>query len=390
MNKIYDYIIVGGGIAGLYANYLLADKYNGILLEKENDLGGRVYEMNWHRSNIKIGAGIMTEQNKHLLKLLKKLNIKPNSFYSQIKSFHKPFDMNLAIKKIKVAFKTHYNSNNKLTMKQFLNKHFDSSFVKNFITNCEYRDFVDSDPYYFIKYYKIDDMSHDTYKVFIIEWKNLVAKLAKSNCHTNSEVKKIDKINDNLFKVTTDKETYFTKKIILALTLKPLDKLTANLIDFEYKDYVGTIEFVRIYTYHKNGYSSDKIGHYNLVPNELQKIIKINDKILMASYSDNKEAKYWKKVSLLDKKFQIKKVENKLQDLNIGIDKVDDVEIGYWNEGVHYYKPFKSLKFKQMVKKLSKPSKNVFVIGEIISKKQGYVEGAIESVNRTINFITTK
>ena len=110
----------------------------------------------------------------------------------------------------------------------------------------------------------------------------------------------------------------------------------------------------------------------------------------MASYSDNKEAKYWKKVSLLDKKSQIKKVENKLQDLNIDIDKVDDVEIGYWNEGVHYYKPFGSIKFNQLLKKLSKPSKNVFMIGEIISKKQGWVEGAIESVNRTINFMTTK
>jgi protoporphyrinogen oxidase len=386
MNKIYDYIVVGGGIAGLYANYLLADKYNGILLEKENDLGGRVYEMKWHGSNIKIGAGIMTEDNKHLLKLLKKLNIKPNSFYSETKSFHKPFDMNQAIKKIKLAFKTHYKSNNKLTMKQFLDKHFDAQFVKNFITNCEYRDFIDSDPYYFIKYYKIDDMTFDLNKVFILEWKNLVDKLAKSNCHKNSEVKKIEKINDNLFKVSTAKETYFTKKLILGLTLKPLDKLASNLIDFEYKDYVGTVEFVRIYTYHKNGYSSDKIGHYNLVPNQLQKIIKITDKILMASYSDNKEAKYWKKVSLLDKKSQIKKVENKLQDLNIDINKVDDVEIGYWNEGVHYYKPFGPLKFNQLLKKLSKPIKNVFVIGEIISKKHGYVEGAIESVNRTIKF----
>ena len=137
MNKIYDYIIVGGGIAGLYANYLLADKYDGILLEKENDLGGRVYEMNWHGSNIKIGAGIMAEHNKHLLKLLKNLKIKPNTFDSDVRSFHKPFDMNQAIKKIKLAFKTNYNSNNKLTMKQFLNKHFDATFVKNFIVNFE-------------------------------------------------------------------------------------------------------------------------------------------------------------------------------------------------------------------------------------------------------------
>ena len=83
-------------------------------------------------------------------------------------------------------------------------------------------------------------------------------------------------------------------------------------------------------------------------------------------------------------------LHRKIKELNININKVDDVEIGYWNEGVHYYKPFKSLKFNQVLKKLSKPSKNVFVIGEIISKKQGYVEGAIESVNRTIKFMTTK
>ncbi len=384
MNKVYDYIIIGGGIAGLYANYLLNEKYNGILLEKEHDLGGRVYEMNWHGSNIKIGAGIMAEHNINLLKLLNELKIKPQTFDSDIKSFHEPFDMNEAIKKIKVAFKN-YSTKDKLTMKEFLEKNFDKKFVKNFIINCEYRDFINSDPYYFIKYYKIDDMSHDPYKVLIIEWKNLVNKLAKSNCYTNSEVKKVEKINDNLFNIYTDKQIYYSKKIIFALTLKPLDKLISKIIDFKYNDYIGTIEFMRIYTWHKNGYATDKIGHYNLVPNQLQKIIKISDKILMASYSDNTDAKYWKSLISLDKKSQIKKVENKLQNLNIGINKVDDIEIGYWKEGIHYYKPFGTVKFNDLLKKLSKPTKNVFVIGEIISKKQGWVEGCIESVNRIIN-----
>lgn len=385
MDIIYDYVIVGGGIAGLYANYVLAKKYNGILLEKENDLGGRVYEMNWHGTNIKIGAGIMDENNIHLLKLLKELKIIPHSFDSDIRSFHEPFDMNKAIKQIKSMFKKHYLPNNKLTMKEFLEKHFEKEFVKNFIINCEYRDFIESDPYYFIKYYKIDDMSHDPYKILIIEWKKLVNKLSKTNCYTNSEIKKVEKINDNLFKISSGTETYFSKKIIFALTLKSLDKLISNIIDFKYKDYIGTVEFVRIYTFHKNGYKSDKIGHYNLVPNQLEKIIKITDKILMASYSDNTGAKYWKSVSLLDKKSQIKKVENKLQDLDIGINKVDDLEIGYWQEGIHYYKPFGSVKFPDLLKKLSKPSKNVFVIGEIISKKQGWVEGCIESVNRVFS-----
>ena len=40
----------------------------------------------------------------------------------------------------------------------------------------------------------------------------------------------------------------------MATTLKPLDKILSNVIDFNYKDYIGTVPFVRIYTYHKNGY----------------------------------------------------------------------------------------------------------------------------------------
>lgn len=378
----FDYVIVGGGISGLYTNYLLSKNYNGILLEKESDLGGRVYEMEWHGSNIKIGAGIIAEHNKHLLKLLNKLKINPNIFDSDVRSFMEPFDMNGAIKKIKKTFKKFYSPQNNLTMEEFLYNYFDKSFVKKFILNCEYRDFLQSDPYYFIKYYKIDDMSHDPYKILVIEWKELVEKLTRENCHINSEVKKVKKINDNLFKVKTDTHTYYTKKVIFALTLKPLDKLINNLVKIKYSDYLGTVKFARIYTYHKKSYNKNKIGHYNLVSNELQKIIPINDKILMASYSDNLNAKYWKTISLLDKKSQIKNVENKLEKLNIGIKNVDDVEIGYWDEGVHYYKPFGTKKFSNLLKTLCKPAKNIYVVGEIVSKKQGWVEGCIESVDR--------
>ena len=82
MNKIYDYIIVGGGIAGLYANYKLSkNKKNNILLfEAEKEFGGRTYEMKFHDSLIKTGAGIFIKDNKNLNKLLKELNIKPNTF----------------------------------------------------------------------------------------------------------------------------------------------------------------------------------------------------------------------------------------------------------------------------------------------------------------------
>ena len=60
--------------------------------------------------------------------------------------------------------------------------------------------------------------------------------------------------------------------------------------------------------------------------------------------------------------------------------KVDDIYIHYWNDGVHIYKPFGSVSMKDTIKMLKNPLKGIKVIGEIVSTKQGYVEGAIQSV----------
>ena len=60
--------------------------------------------------------------------------------------------------------------------------------------------------------------------------------------------------------------------------------------------------------------------------------------------------------------------------------KVDDIYIHYWNDGVHSYKPFGSVSMKYTLKKLKNPLKGIKVIGEIVSTKQGYVEGAIQSI----------
>jgi hypothetical protein len=224
-------------------------------------------------------------------------------------------------------------------------------------------------------------MSHLPYKVLSINWTDLVNKLKLPNCICSHQVKKIKKLSNGLFEIDS---TYITKKIYVCTTLKPVEMLIGKFIDFSYSDYIGTIPFVRIYTWHSKPYDSSKISHYNIVPNQLEKIITINKNLLMASYSDNAGAKYWKSVSFTDKKSQIKKVETKLQELEIGINKVDDVEICWWEEGVHYYKPFRNQTMNQVIKKLKNPTKGIYVLGEITSKKHGWVEGAIQSVNSII------
>ena len=51
---IYDYIIIGGGIGGLYANYLLTKNNNCLLLERNEYFGGRAFEMDFHGTFIKL------------------------------------------------------------------------------------------------------------------------------------------------------------------------------------------------------------------------------------------------------------------------------------------------------------------------------------------------
>ena len=389
---MYDYIIIGGGIAGLYANYLLSkkNKHNGIVLERNDTFGGRVYEMDFHGSLIKLGSGIMADHNKHLLALLKELNIKVNSFKSTTDTNFmslknsSDYDMGDAICQIKNTFEEKKKSikSKGYNMKEFLVKYFGSKFANEFILNCEYHDFLKSDVEYFIKYYDINDMNHEPYTVLVIKWIDLVNKLVKKNCINNVEVLNVEKDINNYFNVITkdnnnNNKIYNCKKVIFATTLKPLIKLTKNISTINYSKYIGTVPFIRIYCYYKKGYI-DNLSHYTIVDSKLQKVIKINDNILMASYSDSANALYWGKIKQQSKDKQINIVSKYLEELNVK-GKIDDIVIAFWDEGVHYYKPSKDI--HKTIKKLSKPAKNVYVVGEIISYKQGWVEGAIQSVN---------
>ena len=222
-------------------------------------------------------------------------------------------------------------------------------------------------------------MSHSKYDVLIIKWLDLINKLVQKNCMNNVEVLDVSK-EDDIYKVKTTTNEYLCKKIIYAVSLKPLMRLSKNIININYNKYIGSVPFVRIYCYFKNGYQTT-LPHFTIVNNKLQKVIKINDKILMASYSDSNNALFWKKVKKYNKDKQISIVSKYLKELNIN-NKIDDIVIAFWDEGIHYYKPMKDL--KKTINKLSHPEKNVYVVGEITSYKQGWVEGCIESVNRIL------
>ena len=71
---MYDKIIVGGGISGLYLAYKIGDERT-LLLEKYDYLGGRVYTEHKDGLTYESGAGRIGKDHSLLIALIKELGL---------------------------------------------------------------------------------------------------------------------------------------------------------------------------------------------------------------------------------------------------------------------------------------------------------------------------
>lgn len=398
---MYDYIIIGGGVAGLYMNYLLNDKYKTLLLEKNNYFGGRVLEGCFHHKKVPMGAKVGATFNKHLMRLLKRINISYKPLNEKTTIISKdPVDMrhmvHMIVNKYNILKNINLNNINLKTMsaKDFIIKYFGEDFFHIYCKFAEYTDFFHESIGNYIKYYPIKDHIPviSNKNIVKINWTKMVLRLyniikKKNKLIRNYTVKKITK-KDSYYIIDNK---YKTKNIIFAVTINALLKIATNNNIFKttnYKKYIGSVPFIRIYTWHKNGHKLN-IDPYNIVDSRLHKIMKITDKILTIMEVDNMNAKYWKKF-IGNKKLLIKHIKNEIKKIlskDIA-DKftIDDMLISSWLDAVHYIKPSKYTSL-QIIKKLMTPAPNIYVCGEMISLKQGWVEGAVESVDRLFKIL---
>lgn len=101
MKEMYDIIIVGGGVTGLYTGYKLSIKFpekNILILEKEKRCGGKILTINY--KNIKLELGPMRfEQNLQplLFNMIEDLGIK----YSKFSPYTCPYECELSELKLR-------------------------------------------------------------------------------------------------------------------------------------------------------------------------------------------------------------------------------------------------------------------------------------------------
>ena len=406
MTNHYDIIIVGSGMAGLYSAYKIQKLYPStsfLILEKykKNWIGGRTSNDFFYGTEVVTGAGIgRLDTNPLLIKLMKELNIN-FSKYKSVMNYSKtmnPVDIIKIINKLKIEYKKHPELKTK-TFKQFFIKILGNELYKNFIISAGYTDYEDADINETLYNYGMDD-NKGGWVGLHIPWKKIVYKLydviGSNHFKFSSDVVKINKIKLEpcLFEIITkDNKIFYSNKVIVATTISGIKELVpgASNKNSLYQQIHGQ-PFLRLYAKFDKKSSDiikNYVSNYTIVPGPLQKIIPMNsDKgIYMIAYSDNNNA-----LILKDHLKNIKENRELFSELiekSLGINEklhINALKDYYWPIGTHYYEPLRNFKNRDdFVYASQHPEKGLLVVGEAVSRYQGWCEGALESVEAVLD-----
>jgi len=411
MNDSYDIIIIGSGMSGLYSafhikkhnpniKFLILEKY------KKNWIGGRVNSETFYGVDVVTGAGVgRKDTNPLLIKLMKELDVKYTEFKANV-NYATTIKQRVDIIKILKYLKKIYNVNKKninfkkQTFKEFAENSLGKELYNDFIITNGYTDYEQADIYETLYNYGMEDNASGWIGLSI-PFKNLINSLynfiGKEHFKFSNNVVKIDKVNNkpNVYNIITENgDNYYSNKVILATTITGIKKLIpfADNPNSLYQQIHGQ-PFLRLYAkFDKKSSEIMKkyVPYYTIVPSELQKIIPINfDKgVYMIAYSDNQNALKLKdklENNEINRDFFSDLIQKSL-DINEDKLKIIALKDFYWPIGTHYFEPLKgNFKNRQdFINKAQHPEKCLLVVGEVVSTYQGWIEGALESVDHAL------
>ena len=279
-----------------------------------------------------------------------------------------------------------------ITFKLFAKNVLGEKEYKNFINTVGYTDFEKEDVYETLYSYGMEDNAY--LKAFYVPWQkmvmNLASKIGESHFKFSNNVSKITKLEDSHLVETENGVNYMCNKVIIATTITGIRTLLPKSI---YNDIEGQ-PFLRLYgKFSKQSIPIMKeyIKGYTCLPGPLQKIIPMNaDKgIYMIAYSDNHNALALK--NNLENTEENRTLYCELLEKSIGIPRGSlhllAIKDYYWPIGTHYYKPLNERLYEdrdEFIDMAQHPEKNILVVGEVVSKNQGWTEGALQSVKSVL------
>jgi len=235
----------------------------------------------------------------------------------------------------------------------------------------------------------------DEWTGFYVAWKKIMTKLADyigyDRILTNTNVTQLRRTHRGGFRISFgDGFHTFSKRVVLATTIDAVRRLVPVQLK-RYKQIKGQ-PFLRLYakcTPESARLLSQHVKGMTIVGGPLQKILPINPKegIYMISYSDNTNASnlsYFTTDTANHRRMFSILIEHALQLPSRSIELTHIMSI-YWKIGTHYYTPNPVKETRvEFIHKVQRPLQNLFVVGEMVSLNQGWVEGALQSVQEVI------
>lgn len=408
------YLIIGGGIAGLYSALLLLENKeitpnDIVLIEKSYRWGRRVHTL--ERDNIKYecGAGRFLKEHKLLMSLITRYKLEDKL----IKLSHKTQDRQILNGQMMIPTNLDecYDKlmNLQLNRDELLGKSvFDvvtemygietATLLKSFHGYDD--DFLLSNAYDGLlllqSQHKKDFYVMNGGLEQIIT--NMVSELKEKgiDMRLNTKCIKWDNLYDSKLKIFTtnfkgDIEEIICDKLILALDkwglneFKELDSI-CNLLDS-----VNIVPLTRIYARFPVDEHSG-FAWFHGIPKTTTNLpirifIPINEQngLCMISYSDGHFAREWQRDFITDNLNN--NIMNYIRQLfpEKNIPEAEWIQKLHWAHGVHTWRPLVNTEL--VYDKIQNPLVNVYICGETYSKNQGWIEGSLETSYEVIQKI---
>lgn len=386
-------VIIGAGISGLYLAYkLLKMNHKVTLIEKEKHLGGRMYteqvEIDGQNFDIEGGAGVVRNDEKDIVELLKELNIPISFWKSQTKIiYHQKKNEILDYDYPKILNQICRYSENELSFIQAID---DSNITRKekigVIIGTTYGELFDANSKHvcdendFNEFLLKNEYEYGKPKA----WTELVSRLEKEIQIMEGKIIKdrsVTEIGENHVITNLDERYtfdsliitcpyHFVKKISLPKSLTPWK----TFMD----EYHQETDYLRVYTYFEEPIEIEAKIATNL---PIRRVIPITSQLVMTVYTDGPDAKDIYRLHKDDRKLSlyIQKELGKLLDKKIP--NIKKNWTFFWEKGISSWKP-SPLSVNDTVDLIHNPMKNIYFCGDTYSVHPGWIQGAMESCNK--------
>jgi monoamine oxidase len=407
---IFDSIIVGGGISGLYTNLeLYKREHKTLLLESSSRYGGRIYQYEDKDISVPAGATRFNRNHKRVIKLLKRFNLldfrKDSGMSSNIdfidskRQFHPKYENKTGFEYIKrilrnVEKRRHGDILRNYTFQEYALSCLTKSDVDFLLIASGYSGQLKHmnmfDAYHLFKYGIRDDVTF--YSGYFQDLISSIVQQLKDNGSKlllNSRVTDVafDDVKD-CYLVHYNNIARRTKRVIFALPQPALLKIKLlNPIHSLLRNTITCKSLCRVYAKFKPQDIWFRDINKTVTNNALRYIIPMDREkgTIIISYTDDIYCEYWKTRQNNQTKLKKSVVDLVKMTFNKSIAEPEKVWVFYWDCGVGYWN--KGVNSTQIANFLANPMENVYICGENYSLEQSWVEGALESCERVLKII---